>query len=153
MNVLGIRCSASDFSYVVLQGTQQNPILLKYETVRFPKSYSKPQSLKWFLQEVQELIVNNNIKKISIKGFEGMTKGKSYETRVEYEAMVILASANLNVKPVTRKIKSTIAKDLGLKGRAKYLKSLPTSTLFKEFESYSENEKDAILVGLSELNQ
>jgi hypothetical protein len=85
-----------------------------------------------------------------IKKFEGKSRGKTYEERVEHEAAVIIAAANRGLRKVPKKVKSTIAKDLGQKGRAHYLSVLDTSH-FQTFESESEKTKEAILAGWSEL--
>ena len=48
-------------------------------------------------------------------------KGKAFVARVEFEAMVSLSAANIGSSNVVRKVKPTIAKDLGLPGKAKSL--------------------------------
>ena len=52
---------------------------------------------------------------------------------------------------IFRKVKSTIAKDLGLKGRGHYLQTELDTSVIPGFGSKSEKEKDAILAGWSEL--
>jgi hypothetical protein len=90
MSFLGIRCSNNDFSYVVLSGTKEQPKIELKDSVVFPKGYSRSQSLKWFLQELEEIYKKDpNIRLIGIKGAEPMaSRGKSFVARVENEAMV-----------------------------------------------------------------
>ncbi len=152
MTVLGIRCTNKDITFVVMIGTKIIPEIVVCNTIKFPQGFSKPQGLKWMLQEIDALIKKHDIKIIVMKGFEGISKGKSYEDRVEHETMFYLAAINNEIKRISKKVKSTIAKDLGLKGRARYLsKSLDTSKIVN-YEKYSEKEKDAILSGWSELS-
>jgi hypothetical protein len=150
MKVLGIRYSSSDYTFVVLDGSQAAPIILEVNTVAFPKGFTKPQSLKWFYQEIEGLLARHEIQKIVIKSFEGRFRGNLYEDRVEHEAMVSLAAANRAIRGVFKKVKSTIAKDLGLKGRPRYLSTMDTSML-PEFKSYPTTTKDAVLAAWSEL--
>ncbi len=151
MNVLGIRCSNTDYTYAVMSGTKQTPQVVVCSTITYPQGYSKVQSLSWLLQEIEDLIKKHSISLVSMKRFEGRTKGNAYEDRVEHEAMVYLAGANCGLRGVFKKVNSTIAKNLGLKGRARYLaKSLNTSSI-PSYCDYSEREKDAIHAGWSEL--
>src|SRR5581483_8291999 len=151
MPALGLRCSNKDYSYCILDGTRSQPMVIKTATVNYPNGYAKPQSLKWFLQELHELIAKNTISIVVIKGFEGMTRGASFTERIEHESMVFLACANVGLKRAFRKIKSTIAKDLGMKGRARYLDTQVDKTVIPGFDKYSDKVREAILAAWSEL--
>jgi hypothetical protein len=87
---------------------------------------------------------------VVIKRFEGLAKGTAYEDRVEHEAAVFLACDSCGISGVFKKVKSTIAKNLGCKGRAHYLLTLNTS-LIPNYSQYTEKEQDSILAGWSEL--
>ena len=92
------------------------------------------------------------VEKIVMNKSEAKIRGNIYEDRVEHEAMVYLAASNQGIKPVFKKVKSSIAKDLGLKGRARYLDtSLNTSSII-DFDNYSDKSQDAILAGWSKLD-
>jgi hypothetical protein len=69
---------------------------------------------------------------------------------VENEAMVFLAASNRGLENVSRKIKSTIAKNLGLKGKAKYLAQLDTS-VFPTYAEESTKMQEAILAAWSSM--
>lgn len=150
MAVLGVRCSNKDFTYAVLDGKKAEPKLLVRETLTYPAGFSRPQSLYWLFQEVNALSEKHKITKIVIKRFEGRTRGQTFEDRVEYEAAVMLSAGSRGSRAVFKKVKSTIAKDLGQKGRAKYLANLDTSP-FPNFPELTEKEKDAIQAAWSEL--
>ncbi len=150
MTVLGVRCSNKDLTYAVLSGTKKSPVLATLDAVAFPKGYTKPNSLRWLVLEIDGIITKHQIKIIVIKSSEGMTRGKAFEDRVEHEAAVQIAAANRGLKWIFKKVKSTIAKDLGQKGRAHYLAQLDTSSL-PEYDSRSEKEKEAILAAWSGL--
>jgi hypothetical protein len=86
---------------------------------------------------------------IVIKGPEAMAlRNKGFVERTEIEAMALLAAANAGFSVVARKVKSTIAKDLGLKGKAKYLAELDTSRM-PGYANLSENCQEAALVAWS----
>lgn len=150
MNVLGLRCSNRDYTFVVIDGTRESPNVIETETISYPRSYSKPLALKWFLQEIENLIGKHNVLKIVIKASESRRCSKAYEERVEHEAIAILAAANCGLKAVFKKVKSTIAKDMGLKGRAHYLSKIDT-TVIHNFDSYNEKTREAVLAAWSEI--
>ncbi len=77
------------------------------------------------------------------------TKGKAYASRVEFEAIVSLSAANIGHTNVARKVKSTIAKDLGLKGRAKSLVEDLDYSLINGLDSRNDKEFEAIVVAWS----
>lgn len=151
MNVLGIRCSNKNYTFAIVTGTKGKPKVLECETISYPTGFAKPQSFKWLLQEIHGLIEKHNVKKIALKRFEGRFRDKRYEERIEHEAIIYLAAANCGVKPVCKKGKSTIAKDLGLKGRGRYLSTSLDTSLIIGYSGFSDNAKEAILVGWSEL--
>ena len=61
-----------------------------------------------------------------------------------------IRGGTLTISSKIKKVKATIAKDLGLKGKARYLSTLDTSSI-PNYSSYSEKMREAVLVGRSEL--
>lgn len=152
MTVLGVRCSNKDFSYVVMSGAKKAPTIDTSGSLTYPKNYSRPRSLQWFTQEVEELIKKNNVQHVVMKRFEGRSRGGSFEERVEYEAAVYLAAARCGLTNVRKKVKSTLARDLGLKGRAHYLETGLDTSVIPAYSNYSAKEQEAILCAWSELS-
>lgn len=152
MKCIGLRCSNNDYSFAILSGSKEAPNLEESGTVNFPKGYSRTQSLKWFLQELEEISKKYELERLAIKGAEGIAaRGKEFVTRVENEAMALLLAANLGIDEVQRKVKSTIAKDLGLPGKAQALKTELDTNLIPEFKTSTDKIKEAILVAWSSL--
>lgn len=153
MKCIGIRCSNTDFSYAILSGKKSGPKLETFDTIFFPKGYTRPQALKWFLLELEELSKKyGSLSVWAIKGTEAIaTKGKEFVERVENEAMVFLHAGNTGSSRVIRKVKSTIAKDLGLTGKASALKTDLDTSIIPEFRDATEKAKEAILIAWSEL--
>ena len=152
MSVLGIRCSNRDYTFAVLTGTKKSPQLVGSKTLPYPKGFSKSESLKWLLREIESLITKYKVKKIVMNKFQGRIRGNTYEDRVEHEAMVYLAASNQGIASVFKKVKGSIAKDLGLKGRAGYLNTSLNTSLIKDFDNYSDKAHDAIFAGWSKLD-
>lgn len=151
MSILGIRCSNKEFSYAVMSGSKKAPAIIDNGSLTYPKSLVRPRSLLWFTQEVEQLIKKHNALGIVMKKFEGRSRGDLFEERVEYEAAVYLASARCGIMAVCKKVKSTIAKDLGLKGRAHYLETELDTSVIPEFSNYTDKEQEAILCAWSQL--
>ncbi|MBL1212260.1 MAG: hypothetical protein HND52_02780 [Ignavibacteriae bacterium] len=148
--VIGLRCSNKDYSFAIVDGNKNSPVLVDSGTIHFPNGFSRPAELKWFYQELDELSRKYKIDKWGIKGAEAMAqKGKLYTSRAENEAIVFLLGANKGNENVFRKVKATIAKDLGCKGKAKYLVTDIDITSVVNYAKTSEKINEAILVAWS----
>ena len=150
--ILGIRCSNTDYSFALLKGKKHAPQLQNVKTASFPKGYTRPSSLRWFFQEIEDYFAKHaGIVECIIKGAEPMAqKGSAYSERVEHESMILLTAANSGIN-ASRKVKATIAKNLGLTGRAKALVEDLDSSVLTGYDSYSAKEQEAILAAWSGL--
>jgi transposase len=150
--ILGIRCSNLDFCFVVLTGTKKSPSIHFQGHIQYPKGFKKPASLKWMVAEVRDLLSKYDIERVVMKGPEPMAKKKSQLIeRIEFETAVYIACAQADKKAVFKKVKSTIAKDLGLKGKASYLAKLDT-TVLDGFGGLSDKGQEAALAAWTELD-
>lgn len=153
MKAFGIRCSNTDFAFAIMTGSKVAPVVKTSQLISYPKSYSKPQRLKWFFRELQDITRDQELVRWAIKGAEPMaTRNKAFVERVEYEGVAILVAADFNIDEVPRKVKATIAKDLGLAGKAAALKNSLNTGLIPGFAREPEKIQEAILVSWSELN-
>jgi hypothetical protein len=152
MGHLGLRCSNNDYTFVVLKGDASCPLIADKGYVSFPKGFSRPHELKWFYQEIEGFVAKHKLKSICIKGAEGSAfRDRSFVARIENEAMVYLAGFNNGIKKISKKVKSTIAKDLGLKGKAKYLATSLNCSVFPTFDDETPKMQEAILAAWSDI--
>jgi hypothetical protein len=149
--ILGLRCSSRDYAFAVLDGKRGTPKLIAQGLVVFPKGFSRIQSVVWFSHELDSLLDRHDCSQILMKAFEGMTRDRSFVDRVEHETVAYFAAQRKGIKSVSRKVKSTIAKDLGLKGRGRYLATLNTSAM-AGFSEFKDKVQEAILVAWSGLS-
>lgn len=148
--VLGIRCSNNDFTYCIISGVKDSPVINTRKKIRFPLEFSEAESLLWFYRELHEIFENDKIVSVGIKRTEGNVKrSKHLELRIQYEAIVSLVAAEIGITKIYRKVKSTIAKDLGLKGKAKYLDTRLDTSPIDNFDSFLDKEKEAFLTAWS----
>ena len=151
--VLGLRCSNADYSFAVLDGSKSHPRIVEKGSVRFPHTYSRARQMGWFKQEIEDRRKHHSISALAIKGAEGIaSRGKAFVERIENEAAAILAAVARGIGKVPRKTKSTIAKDLGLKGRAGYLATALDTSVIAGFNDLPVKEQEAVLVAWSELH-
>jgi hypothetical protein len=54
MTALGVRCSNTDCHFAVLEGSQAIPVIREIKKIKFPKGFSKAESLNWFCQEIKK---------------------------------------------------------------------------------------------------
>lgn len=150
MKVIALRCSSSDFTYAILDGTQKSPTVITSDSISFPKGYEEFSLLHWFYQEIAGLISTHMTDTMVIKATEPMVKrSNSLETRIRIEGIALMAAAKAGCSSASRKVKATIAKDLGMKGKAKYLETNLDTSLIYEFDSYKEKNQESILAGWS----
>uniref|UniRef100_Q01T22 Holliday junction resolvase RuvC n=1 Tax=Solibacter usitatus (strain Ellin6076) TaxID=234267 RepID=Q01T22_SOLUE len=150
--VLGLRCSNTDYHYALLSGTKKVPLVEDQGSVSYPGGLKKPAALKWMVDEIQDRLRKSDIDSVVIKGPEpAATRTSSLVERVEYETAAMIACAEVGLKAVFKKVKSTLAKDLGLKGKGKYLQTLDTSAI-PGFSTLSEKAKEAALAAWTELS-
>ena len=150
MATLGVRCSNTDCHFAVLDGSQESPDIISAKKFKFPKGFSKAEALNWFNLEVSDFLKSTKIETIAIRSPENNARrSSSLDTRLQFEGILYLLSAQLGIENVESKIKSTIAKDLGLKGKGKYLDTKLDTSCVDNFDDYSTKEQEAIMVAWS----
>lgn len=150
MKVMGVRCSNSDYAYCILSGSRESPVVEETKKVSFPKGYNEAEVLQWLHQEMRAVFSKHKCNAIGIKKAEtNVVRSNALETRIQSDAIVSLAAAEAGCLAIFRKVKSTIAKDLGLKGKGKYLETKLDASAIAGFHGYSREIKEAILVGWS----
>lgn len=152
MRIIGFRCSNNDYTFAVLEGTKISPVIVAINTISFPKNYTRPAILQWFYLDLQGLLNRYKPNAIFIKKAEGIAaRGKTFVERVGNEAIILLVAGINNIKYVEDRVKSTIARNLGYKGKAHYLKDAFKNSVLEEYENEPEKIKEAILVAWSAL--
>jgi len=150
MIVIGFRFSNSDYSFSILSGDRDAPVVEETNQISFPKGYNEPELLNWLFQEMTALFQRQSCDAVGIKKAEGTVKrSNSLETRIQAGAISSLAAAQAGCRVVYRKMSSTIAKDLGLKGKGKYLKTKLDTSAIQDFDGYAQKVQEAILVAWS----
>jgi hypothetical protein len=150
MKILAVRCSNTDFAHALLEGTQDNPTLSCSGITAFPKGYDEHSLLYWFYQEIGGILTNYRPDGLAVKAAETMVKRSVVlELRIRIEGVALMAAAEAGCANVCRKVKSTIAKDLGMKGKAKYLETQLDTSAIADFDSLKVKEQEAVLAGWS----
>ncbi|MCE9615921.1 MAG: hypothetical protein K8T26_16745 [Lentisphaerae bacterium] len=150
MKILGVRCSNSDYTTCLLSGDAAAPKVEEMKHVNYPNGYGEAETLRWLRQEFQRLCNGQALDEVCIKRAEtNVKRSNSLEARIQAEAIVALAAAESGCGKVQRKVGSTVAKDLGLKGKAKYLQTKLDTSAIPDFGDYSAKEQEAILVAWS----
>ena len=150
MGILAIRCSNTDFAYAIVDGTKDSPVLVHCDVTGYPKGYEEHSLFHWFHQEITDLLDTHSPDTLAVKAAETMVKRSgSLETRIRIEGIALMSAAEVGCASAHRKVKSTIAKDLGMKGKGKYLETKLDTSPIPDFDSYNTKQQEAILVGWS----
>jgi hypothetical protein len=150
MEVLGFRFSNTDYAYCRMSGTREAPSVQTAKAIAFPAGFEEAEILRWLHQDLQSLFEGNEIQAVGIKKPEAtVRRSNALEFRVQCEAIASLVSAESGCSAVERRVKATIAKHLGLKGRGKYLQTTLDTSPIPDFGRYPPKVQEAILVAWS----
>jgi len=150
MKILAVRCSNTDFAYALIEGSKQSPTIVECDLTVYPKGYEEHSLFHWFHQEIIGLLGRYSPDTLAVKAAETMVKRSgSLETRIRIEGIALMSAAEVGCTSAHRKVKSTIAKDLGMKGKGKYLETKLDTSPIINFDSYNTKQQESILVGWS----
>jgi hypothetical protein len=102
MNVIGIRAEPSGFTWAVVQGTRDRPILVGVDTASAPTSYEEPDALKWHRARLATLVTQYQATAIAIRlpesfGRQGNTESDRRRSRLEGVIMELGAANGMGV--------------------------------------------------------
>lgn len=148
---LGIRCSNKDYSYVVLAGPRDAPEMLEKGGAAVPAGYGRSEVVHWMVQEVGAILDRLHPQIVSMRASESMSAKTTLLERIELETAVYAAAGARGLKAVFKKRRATIAKNLGLKGRAKALDEDLDTSVLKGYDGLPDKAKEAALAAWSDL--
>ena len=148
MKVIGFRCWKDKFSYVIIEGTQDNPNRLAENHLKLPKNCSRPEQLAWFRKEIKELIDINDIDYAIFKATEPISRTKD-PARGELEGIL---QEVIYSHPKSTIVESRIKSQLNSKTNARKAKYLGELLELDAFNDLSKaNYEDACIAALSGL--
>lgn len=149
MSVIGFRCFTNGFSFVVLQGTQQNPQVIENNRFSFPRDKSWCGKLAWVRLQVLELLRQHGITSAGIKKPEPFAPRKSLE-RSEVEGVIKETVYSFLGFDCKGRIKSQLRRDIeGFTQHARYLGQVLESRGLGELNN--DTYKEATLSAIAEL--
>ncbi|MES2487362.1 MAG: hypothetical protein V4581_15630 [Bacteroidota bacterium] len=148
MKSIGFRCWKDKFSYVVLDGDQENPERILSNHITLPKNFSRPEQLAWFRKEIIGLLDNNDFNVVIFKATEPISQSKE-PARGELEGLLQEAAFSHSKKIIVEsRIKSQLNSKTNAR-KAKYLGELLTHDAFNGLSKA--NFEDAYITALSGL--
>ena len=85
--VIGLRSFPDGFAFVVLDGTQANPLCVARDRHTLPAGASWPESLSWVRRQLDEILNTHQARATCIKTIEHNAMKKSIE-RLQIEAVI-----------------------------------------------------------------
>jgi len=148
MKSIGFRCWKDKFSFVLIEGTQDNPTKIAENHLKLPKNLSRPEQLAWFRLEIKELMDTNDISIAIFKATEPISRTKE-PTRGELEGILQeTIFSHPKATTVEGRIKSQLNSNTNAR-KAKYLGELLDIDTFKDLSKV--NYEDACIAALSGL--
>lgn len=148
MKSIGFRCWKDKFSYVIVEGTQDNPTRITDKHIKLPKNLSRPEQLAWFRREIKEIIDTNDLDIAIFKSTEPISRSKD-PLRGELEG-ILQETIYSHQKPtqVEGRIKTQLNSKTNAR-KAKYLGELLEQQAFCDLSKA--NYEDACVAALSGL--
>jgi len=143
--VAGFRCSTSEFSYVILNGSRSHPEIIRHGVRKKPRAYSHHEFLKWARERIHEILSEFEIGALGYKRAE--TNRRPEEERVHLEGILIEYACSAGIQNITNKLKSQIRKDLGFQREARYVSQIISSGPLSQ-DLNSSNLQEAALIAL-----
>lgn len=102
MKAIGIRAEPSGFTWAVVEGTRERPILVAVDTASAPDSYEEPDSLKWSRARLATLVKQYDATAVALRlpeshGRHGYTEADGRRSRLEGVLMELGAANGLAV--------------------------------------------------------
>ena len=85
--VIGFRGFRDGFAYVVLAGTQDEPVVVAHGRCAFPKNQEWPRCLSWLRRELLEVVGRHSPGRSALKAIERNAKRKAPD-RLQVEAVI-----------------------------------------------------------------
>ncbi len=148
MKSIGFRCWKDKFSYVIVEGTQDNPNRLSENHLKLPNNFKRPEQLAWFKQEIKELMDTNDIEIAVFKATEPISRSKD-PSRGELEG-VLQETIFSHTKPTT--VEGRIKSQLNSKTTARKAKYLGELLQHEQFNNLTKSKyEDACVAAISGL--
>ncbi len=148
MKSIGFRCWKDKFSYIIVEGQQDNPTTIKYDHIKMPEFETRPEKLSWFRQEVTEILDTNEFDVAIFKAIEPISRTKDPK-RGELEG-ILQETIFSHEKPVS--IEGRIKKQLNSKTNARKAKYLGELLILDAFKGLPKSKyEDACVAALSGL--
>jgi hypothetical protein len=149
--VIGFRTYTNGFSYVILDGTQQEPELITKDRLKYPKGASISESMSWLRRQVVEILdAYSDIDGVCIKTIEPAARKKSKE-RYQAEGVILEAIRTILDIDCATRINSQLKRDIiNFDEPARYIDKVLSGS--KQLEELSHiNFQEAALAAISEL--
>ena len=148
---VGLRAHAEKVSVVIVEGTQNEPLLVHRQTLEAPSGAEMPEVLASIRSQLCDLIKKHDVKRIGIRLPESNAQGANKEgarNRTRLDGVLLEIAGSLRLEVVHGAL-STIAKALGTTDRKKYVEGAEFRGL--KLTGVPVEVREAILVGVAAL--
>jgi len=134
----------------VLDGSQDEPEVVKSGLRKAPVGLDRPAVLQWLRREVQEILTSFEPQCAFFKATETNSRNKDMD-RAQFEGVLMEAALSHRLQlSVVGRVKSQVRHDTGFERPARYVQELAEQGPAAQFTS--PNERDAYLAALCGLH-
>ncbi len=153
MKAMGIRCTAKEVLYVVMEGPAAIPTIVDHDKLKIPKAYETPRALAWLRNHVVAVLEEYSIVSVFIKTIEPIsgqrgTRGGTY-MRCYFEGVSMEAVASKGI-PLRTGAYTTISSLLSTKSAKKYV-GQDSFRSIRQWDTLNRDYQDAALAAVAAL--
>jgi hypothetical protein len=152
MRAIGIRAAATEVFYSVLEGSTDNPVILHFQKISFPKAFKPSQAFVWLREQFINICNEYDVKAVFVRTAEpiGKQSVKTVADRARVEGVLIEAAASTGAMVETGPLK-TISSLIGAKSAKSYLEDDEFRGI-PNWESLNDKFREASIAGVAALS-
>ncbi|WP_019123723.1 hypothetical protein [Brevibacillus massiliensis] len=152
MRAIGVRATATEIFYSVIEGSTEKPEVLHFQKLIFPKAFTIAQALIWLREQFINICAEYDVKAVFVRTAETIGKQnlKSVADRARVEGVIIEAAASTGAAVGTGPLK-TISSLIGAKSAKTYLDNDEFRGI-DNWESLNDKFREASIAGVAALS-
>jgi hypothetical protein len=151
MNIAGIRCTPQKVYYSIVQFADDDSFSLINQELIIPKSFNKPDKLKYIRKTILDIFKEYNIKKAGIRIIENNAQ-KPDRFRLMLEAVIQELIASSYVESYFTGLKGSIRAKLSIANDGEITNLIEATSIFNgisDWKDFSTEHRECILVGFA----
>lgn len=150
--VLGVRAESDAFSWAVVEGSEDDPVIVAQDKAKVPVAHKDPEALMWCRERLHYLIEHYGVDTVAVRAPENIARGtgEGFRKRLRIEG-VLLEASRARVSEVHLAALTKASARLGTKSAKHYVEHGDIRGL--DISSFNMAIREAILFAVAFLHK